>query len=374
MASTYLRFLRNKLLVNHTQPLSFQGVLRRSDVCEDPTHPFKHLVRRLLHQSPSSASTAPKLESNNGIKLESMRRNLHNGKKNTMFTEELNRQKDLIPRIEKIHVQYKGAPNDAQLELNKGLSTPFDIAQHLSEDLIEQSALALVNEEVWDMGRPLENDCSVELLHFYQDEPFHVNRAFWRSCSFLLGAALESVFKDEVKVTLHSFPAPNVTTGSFVYDVELNIDNWLPTKEELMVISAAMHRLSEKSLPFERLVVDAKVAVEMFSDNKFKTNQIPNIAAKSKTGNSVTLYRAGEHVDISGGPMVGDTSFLGRRCTIASCHKIDYDNVQLYRFQGVALPKGVFLSHYAFGILEKRASRLNDANLHSAKSVTQKLV
>ena len=96
------------------------------------------------------------------------------------------------------------------------------------------------------------------------------------------------------------------------------------------------------------------------------------ISAKSKTGNSFTLYRAGEHVDISGGPMVGDTSFLGRRCTIASCHKIDYDNVQLYRFQGVALPKGVFLSHYAFGILEKRASRLNDANLHSAKSVTQK--
>jgi len=32
----------------------------------------------------------------------------------------------------------------------------------------------------------------------------------------------------------------------------------------------------------------------------------------------VTLYRVGDHVDISGGPMIGDTSFLGRRCSIVA--------------------------------------------------------
>ena len=35
-------------------------------------------------------------------------------------------------------------------------------------------------------------------------------------------------------------------------------------------------------------------------------------------GKTVTLYRLGDHVDISRGPMVGDSSFMGRRCTIAS--------------------------------------------------------
>jgi threonyl-tRNA synthetase len=42
--------------------------------------------------------------------------------------------------------------------------------------------------------------------------------------------------------------------------------------------------LAEKSLPFERLVVDASVAKEMFQDNQFKLQQIPNIAEKSKSG------------------------------------------------------------------------------------------
>ncbi len=36
------------------------------------------------------------------------------------------------------------------------------------------------------------------------------------------------------------------------------------------------------------------------------------------SGDSVTVYRIGEHVDISRGPMVGNTGFLGRRCTIAA--------------------------------------------------------
>lgn len=186
MASRKISMLRNTFLLNLTKPYTFQGVLRVSSICENHTHSFGHLVRRLLHQSTTSASTlVPKLDlTSNGMQVETMKRKLHNEKKNSMFTKELNRQKDLIPRIEKIQVQYKGAPDDAQLILNKGLSTPFDIAQHLSEDLVEQSALALVNGEIWDMGRPLEDDCSVELLHFYMDDPFHANRAFWRSCSF----------------------------------------------------------------------------------------------------------------------------------------------------------------------------------------------
>ena len=74
---------------------------------------------------------------------------------------------------------------------------------------MDRSALALVNGKVWDMHRPLEEECSVELLHFHQEDPFHVNRTFWRSCSFLLGYACESVFGDQIPLHLHSFPAPN---------------------------------------------------------------------------------------------------------------------------------------------------------------------
>jgi len=290
-------------------------------------------------------------------------------KRSRMFEKEKQRQRDLIPRLEKIRVDYKGPPEDVSLILNKSISTPSHIAKHLSEAHVDRSALALVNGKLWDMERPLEEDCTVQLLHFHDDDPFHVNRAFWRTCSFMLGAALENVFNSDIYVELHSFPAPNVSSGCFVYDADLKTEGWVPTKQELMVISAAMHKMAEKALPMERLVVDAKLAQEMFEDNRYKLAQIPSIAEKSKGGSSVTLYRMGDHVDISGGPMVANSSFLGRRCTVAAAHAVEHSGTKLYRFQGVALPKGFYLNQLAYGILEKRAENLNLANISGMKNV-----
>ena len=42
-------------------------------------------------------------------------------------------------------------------------------------------------------------------------------------------------------------------------------------------------------------------------------DQTPNMYwTFSLAGNTVTLYRVGDHVDISRGPMMGNTSFVGR--------------------------------------------------------------
>jgi len=292
-------------------------------------------------------------------------------KRSKMFEEERKRQINSIPRLEKIEVHYVGTQAGENIEetliLNRNISTPFTVAQHLSEVEKDRAALALVNGHIWDMTRPLEEDCTVELLHFHIEDPFHVNRAFWRSCSFLLGAAIESAFREDIFVQLHSFPPPLVTSGSFVIDVDLNMGHtWDPTREEMMVFSAQMHRLAEKKLPIERLSVDQSLALKMFEDNKFKVGQIPSIAAKSESG-KLTVYKVGDHVDISSGPMVGDSSFIGRRCTVPVAHKIYKDNSPMYRFQGVALPKDIYLNHYAFGILEKRASHLNKFGLDDTR-------
>ena len=107
--------------------------------------------------------------------------------------------------------------------------------------------------------------------------------------------------------------------------------------------------------------------IEQLQENGYKVSQIPSIAGSSSDGSSVTLYRLGDHVDISPGPMVADTSFLGRRCTVPVAHKISHNAAKLYRFQGVALPKEVYLNHFAFNILEKRASRLNMYGLQTTK-------
>lgn len=278
---------------------------------------------------------------------------------NELFNAEQNRQREEVGRIEKIAVTYRGTPKDVKLIMNKNISTPFNCAQHMLQMLIRRSALAMVDgSTLWDMHRPLESDCELQLLHFQDENPSHVNKAFWRTCSLMLGAVAKNAFKDHVEVKLHSFPKPNVRSGSFVYDVEMpNLSNWNPSVDELRILSAEMVKLSNKNIAIERLEVKEKLALQMFENDKHKIDQIPNIAALS-SDKKVVLYRIDDHIDISRGPMVGNTWFLGR-CTISAVHKIETNRGNFYRFQGIALPKGIMLNHYAFSILEKRAMKLN---------------
>lgn len=78
-----------------------------------------------------------------------------------------------------------------------------------------------------------------------------------------------------------------MASGCFIHDVDLKMSDWNPTKQELMVFSAAMHRLAEKALPFERLDVSEELAKELFKDNQYKINQIPSIVENSKGGKSL---------------------------------------------------------------------------------------
>ncbi|KAJ8710529.1 hypothetical protein PYW08_009044 [Mythimna loreyi] len=276
-----------------------------------------------------------------------------------LFTLEKKRQLDKVGRVEKIEVQYKGVPNDCTLVMNKGISTPYDCARHLSEWHTDTSALALLDGSVyWDMHRPLTENCTLELQHFRVPEPQQVNRAFWRTCSFMLGACATVAFKDTVPVKLHSFPGPDIRSGSFIYDVQLpTLKDWKPSQQELITLSAEYVKLVRQNEPLERLEVSEELALEMFVENEHKTRQIPSIA---RNHGKVTLYKVGKHVDISKGPMISNTKQIGR-VAVVSVHKLNGNSEvnQLYRFQGVALPTGVIINHFAFSILTERAKKLN---------------
>lgn len=76
--------------------------------------------------------------------------------------------------------------------------------------LMQRSVLAMVDgKQLWDMHRPLESDCELQLLHFRDENPNHANKAFWRTCSLMLGDVAENAFKEGVEVKLHSFPRPS---------------------------------------------------------------------------------------------------------------------------------------------------------------------
>lgn len=213
------------------------------------------------------------------------------------------------------------------------------------------------------MHRPLTSSCTLQFLNFFSPDPHIVNKAFWRTCSFLLGAALKNAFRDEANLILHSFPSPNIRSGSFVCDFSIAQKNWKPTKQELRTFSAEMVKLAAKDLKIERLDVKHDLALEIFEHNPFKREQLPSISNQSN--GIVTIYRVGDHVDISRGPMVGSSRQLGK-CTVAAFHELpgpEVSDMYLYRAQGVALPIGLHLNHFAFGLLEERAKKFNSVRL-----------
>lgn len=56
-------------------------------------------------------------------------------------------------------------------------------------------------------------------------------------------------------------------------------------QDELRSLSAEMVKLSMAGHRFERLEVDASLALKMFADNQYKKRQVPFIAAQSSSGN-----------------------------------------------------------------------------------------
>lgn len=126
-------------------------------------------------------------------------------RRSALFEEEKNRQKAAVGRVNKIKVQYSTWDEDVTLLMNQNISTPYDCARHISEGIAKLSALAMVDGKPWDMHRPLEDACDLKLATMRTPSDRSVNNAFWRTCSLVLGSVIETAFKDDIEVHLHSF-------------------------------------------------------------------------------------------------------------------------------------------------------------------------
>lgn len=185
-------------------------------------------------------------------------------RRSQLFDEEKRRQRSQLGRIEKIEVKYKSAENEVVMAMNRNISTPYDCARHISEGVSKMSAIASVDGQVWDMHRPFTGDCELQLATMQSPWIRAVNNAFWRTCSLMLGAVADGAFKDHVNVYLHSFPVPVISSGSFTYDVFIDLPDWRPTDSELRAMSALFVKLSNRELLLERLEVPSSVALDMF--------------------------------------------------------------------------------------------------------------
>ncbi|XP_054829960.1 39S ribosomal protein L39, mitochondrial isoform X2 [Eublepharis macularius] len=280
--------------------------------------------------------------------------------RNELFSKEKERQLSLYPRIEKIEVKYVGTSHPGTLFImNKGLSTPYTCAMHLSEWHCKKSVLALVDGNLWDMYRPLTQSCEIQFLTFKDEDPEEVNKAYWRSCAMILGCVLEQAFKDEYLVTLVRAPEVPVVSGAFCYDVILDsrLNAWTPTEENLRSFTKEVHKLIYKDLPFEILDVDVKVALEIFQHNQYKLDAVKQKASQNSEG-IVQLHRFGDFIDVSEGPHIPRTSFCGQY-EVTAAHNLESRQSELIRrVQGLSLPVQLKLHHAVWHRLLERSQKL----------------
>jgi threonyl-tRNA synthetase len=93
-----------------------------------------------------------------------------------------------------------------------GKTSAYDVAKGISKGLAESAVVAKVNGELYDLTRPLEGDCKLELFKFDSEEGRHV---FWHSSAHILGEALERIYGTKLCT------GPPVE-GGFFYDSFMN--------------------------------------------------------------------------------------------------------------------------------------------------------
>lgn len=110
-------------------------------------------------------------------------------------------------------------------------TTPYQIYDEVNKKLATEAIVARVNNQLWDLNRPLESDCEVELLKF--DDPV-AEQVFWHSSAHVLGAAVELLYGSLLKT------GPATETG-FFYDVF--------DPDEKVSVCASLILLKEISFP-----------------------------------------------------------------------------------------------------------------------------
>ncbi|XP_072472941.1 threonine--tRNA ligase 2, cytoplasmic [Notamacropus eugenii] len=170
-------------------------------------------------------------------------------------------------------------------------TTPYQVAAGISQGLADNTVIAKVNGELWDLDRPLEEDSTLELLKFDNEE---AQAVYWHSSAHILGEAMESYYGGCLCY------GPPIENG-FYYD--MFIEDRGVSSTEFQTLENMCKTIMKEKQPFERLEISKEILLDMFKYNKFKC-RILNEKVDTPT---TTVYRCGPLIDLCRGPHVRHT-------------------------------------------------------------------
>lgn len=215
-------------------------------------------------------------------------------------------------------------PDGSKREFENAPSV-LDIAKNISVSLAKAALAGRVDGRLVDLSHVVDKDAEVAIVTGRDPEGLELIR---HSTAHLMAQAVKELFPS-AQVTI----GPAIENG-FYYDFSFERPF---TPEDLKKIEARMDEIVKRDLPVERVEMARDEAVKFFLDmgEKYKAELIEAIPE----GETISLYRQGDFIDLCRGPHVPSTGKLKvhKLMKVAGAYwRGDSKNEMLQRIYGTA--------------------------------------
>jgi threonyl-tRNA synthetase len=206
-------------------------------------------------------------------------------------------------------------------------TTSLDIAKSISEGLARKVLAASVNGQVCDLSMPIQQDASVKLLTWDDQE---AKSTFWHSSAHLMAEAIQAEFPHA-----KFWVGPAVDRG-FYYDVDLGDAKM--SEDELHVLEKRMNEFAKQNNAFVKKMMAKAEAIAYFTEKRdeYKLDLLQNL-----NDGEISFYTQGSFTDLCRGPHIPNTGHIKaiKLTSVAGAYwKGDERNKQLTRIYGVTFP------------------------------------
>ena len=242
-------------------------------------------------------------------------------------------------------------PDGSVKEFVNGV-TLEEIAGSISSSLKKKAVAGKVNDGLYDLRRNIEENAEVEIITIDSNEGVEIAR---HSAAHILAQAVKRMYGD---INLGVGP---VIENGFYYDMDLPSSVNI---EDLRKIEKEMKKIINENIKIERVEVSREEAAKLFQEmnDRLKLELLEAIPS----GESVTLYKQGEFVDLCRGPHLPSTGYLKafQLTHVSGAYwRGDSNNQVLQRIYGVAFSSQKELEEYLHFVEE--AAKRNHRKLGS---------
>ena len=237
-------------------------------------------------------------------------------------------------------------PDGTVREYEQGV-TGLQIAESISPALARNVVSCGVNGETVELNRPINEDASVELYKFEDEQGKHT---FWHTSAHLLAEALQELYPG-----IQFGFGPAVESG-FFYDV-MPAPGQVISENDFAKIEAKMMELAKKNEPVVRKEVSKADALAEFKADgqEYKCEHIE----QDLEDGTITTYTQGNFTDLCRGPHLMSTGLIKavKITSVAGAFwRGDAKREQMTRIYGISFPKKKMLDEYLV-VLEEAKKR-----------------